>query len=85
MPRLLVIDASWLVDAVWLRPKDKWAKRLAHLLKDEHTFIGVALLYGRVGTLPHLALGIGPQASTSVRTAIARWSEQMGIEIVNDE
>ena len=85
MPCLLVIDASRLVDAVWLRPKDTWAKRLAHLLTDEHTFIGVALLYGRVGALPHLALGIGPQASADDLTAIARWSEQMGIEIVNDE
>jgi hypothetical protein len=85
MPCLLVIDASRLVDAVWLRPKDTWAKRLAHLLTDEHTFIGVALLYGRVGALPHLALGIGPQASADDLTAIARWSEQMGIEIVNDQ
>ena len=85
MPCLLVIDATWLVDAVWLRPKEKWAKRLAHLLKDEHTFIGVALLMTGLGARPQLALGIGPQAREGVRTAIERWSEQMGMEIVNDE
>jgi hypothetical protein len=85
MPCLLVVDGSSLVSAVWLRAKGAWANRLARILRQQHTFVAVALMFASVWEPPQLALGIGPNADDDVRRAIIGWSEQMGMEIVGED
>lgn len=80
MPSLLMIDATELAPAVWLRSPQAWSHRLASLITPQDTFAGVGLVAAALGSEPRVAVGLGPN-SIEGRTRIHEWVTRMGIPI----
>ncbi len=78
MPSLLLIDATELAPAVWLRSPQAWSQRLARLVTPQDTFAGVGLVAAALGKEPRMAVGLSPKDNQG-RTRIHEWVTRMGL------
>lgn len=78
MPALLLVDATDLAPAVWLRSPQAWSQRLARLMTAADTFAGVGLVATTLGVEPRSAIGLG-RNEPGVQLRIHEWGERMGI------